>query len=140
MHSLILCGMNRAEQKELLAWVELHRCCAVCWWPESDGRRSLEVHHIIGGAGRKHDIRNYLRLCSHCHGVYHSGKIFSGRANLDKRILLGVKQECDPDNYDPVFLASLKHKKHLGYDPEPLPDYYTRERQQNLTSWTARSP
>jgi hypothetical protein len=132
--------MNKAEQKELLAWVELHRCCAVCWWPESDGRRGLEVHHLIGGAGRKHDIRNYCRLCSRCHGVLHSGKIFSGQPDLDRRILLGVKQECDPDNYDPEFLASLKNKKHLGYDPEPLPDYYIRERQQNITSWTARSP
>jgi hypothetical protein len=72
--------------------------------------------------------------------VLHSGKIFSGQPDLDRRILLGVKQECDPDNYDPEFLASLKNKKHLGYDPEPLPDYYIRERQQNITSWTARSP
>jgi hypothetical protein len=98
------------------------------------------VHHIIGGAGRKHDIRQYLRLCERCHGVYHSGKIYSAQPDITKNVLLGVKQDCDPDNYDPAFLASLKHKKHLGYDPEPLPDYYTRERQQNLTSWTARSP
>ena len=132
--------MNKKEQAQLLTWLAEHRCCAVCWWPESDGRRSLEVHHIIGGAGRKHDIRQYLRLCERCHGVYHSGKIYSAQPDITKKVLLSVKQECDPDNYDPVFLASLKHKKHLGYDPEPLPDYYTRERQQNITSWTARSP
>ena len=132
--------MNKAEQKELLAWVEQHRCCAVCWWPESDGRRRLEVHHLIGGSGRKHDIRQYLRLCDRCHGVLHSGKIFSGQPDLDKRIVLGVKQDCDPENYDPAFLASLKHKKHLGYDPAPLPDYYLQERERNTTAWRERSP
>jgi hypothetical protein len=51
-----------------------------------------------------------------------------------------VKQECDPDNYDPEYLASLKHKKHLGYGPEPLPDYYLKERERNTGSWTSRNP
>lgn len=132
--------MNKREQSDLLAWVALHRCCAVCYWPESDGRRGLEVHHIIGGAGRKHDVRNYLRLCERCHGVLHSGKIYSGQPDLDRRILLGVKQECDPDNYDPAYLASLKHKKHLGYEPEPLPEYYIEERQRNVGQWARRNP
>jgi len=72
--------------------------------------------------------------------VLHSGKIFSGQPDLDKRIVLGVKQECDPDNYDPVFLASLKNKKHLGYDPEPVPQYYLDERDRNVGTWTARKP
>ena len=132
--------MNASERSALLDWVALHRCCAVCWWPESDGRRHLEVHHLVGGAGRKHDIKCYLRLCSRCHGVLHSGKIFSGQPDLNVRILLGVKQDCDPDNYDPTFLASLKHKKHLGYDPEPLPEYYAQERDRNTGSWTSRNP
>jgi hypothetical protein len=61
-------------------------------------------------------------------------------ADLNNRILLGVKQECDPDNYDPEYLASLRHKKHLGYDPEPLPDYYAKERERNTGSWTSRNP
>lgn len=132
--------MNTTERAALLEWVAEHRCCAVCHWPESDGRRSLEVHHIIGGAGRKHDVRNYLRLCSRDHGIFHSGKIFSGLPDLDKGILLGVKQECDPDNYDPQFLASLKHKKHLGYEPSPLPEYYQQEREKNVGSWKTRTP
>lgn len=132
--------MNKQEQSDLLAWVSLHRCCAVCYWPESDGRRGMEVHHLVGGAGRKHDIRNYLRLCERCHGVLHSGKIYSSQPDLDRRILLGVKQECDPENYDPVYLASLKHKKHLGYDPAPLPEYYQDERQRNVGQWARRNP
>ena len=132
--------MNSKDRLVISAFVEVHRCCSVCWWPESDARRRLEVHHIIGGAGRKHDARNLLRLCERCHGVFHSGKIFSCQEDLNKGILLGVKQECDPDNYDPEYLASLRHKKHLGYDPEPLPDYYLQERERNTGSWTSRTP
>jgi hypothetical protein len=130
--------MNASERASLLEWVAEHRCCSVCWWPESDGRRRLEVHHIVGGAGRKHDIRNYLRLCDRDHHTLHSGNKL--HPDLDNRILLGVKQECDPDNYDPEYLASLRHKKHLGYDPEPLPEYYLQERERNTGSWTSRTP
>jgi len=132
--------MNAAEKRALLEWVALRRCCAVCWWPESDGRRSLEVHHLIGGAGRKHDVRQYVRLCERCHGVLHSGQIYACQPDLNRRILLGIKEECDPENYDPAFLASLKHKQHLGYEPEPLPDYYVQERQRNARGWKYRQP
>ena len=126
--------MNEKERGALCDWVALHRCCSVCWWPESDGRRRLEVHHICGGYSRSngHDPRNYLRLCSQCHGIYHSGKVVGLFPDLNKRILLGVKEECDPDNYDPQYLAQLKRKKHLGYDPEPLPEWYAQERYANL--------
>lgn len=132
--------MKKSERDALLEWVQLHRCCAVCWWPESDGRRRLEVHHIMGGAGRKHDIRNYLRLCERCHGVLHSGRIYGGFPDLTNAILLSTKQECDPDNFDPAYLASLKHKKHLGYDPEPVPQWYLDEREKNVGSWKHRKP
>lgn len=132
--------MNKSERDALLEWVQLHRCCAVCWWPESDGRRRLEVHHIMGGAGRKHDIRNYLRLCERCHGVLHSGRIYGGFPDLTNAILLSTKQECDPENFDPAYLASLKHKKHLGYDPEPVPQWYLDEREKNVGSWKNRKP
>ncbi len=130
--------MNKQERSELLDWVQYHRCCAVCWWPESDGRRRLEVHHLQGGAGRKHDIRNYVRLCGRCHDVLHDGSVAGNFPPLYKSTLLHVKQECDPDNYDPTYLASLKHKKHLGYDPEPPAEWYLQERENNLTK--ARKP
>lgn len=132
--------MNKAERSALIEWIQLHRCCGVCWWPESDGRRQLEVHHLVGGAGRKHDVRNYLRLCCNCHTVLHSGSKVTGLVDLSKGTLLTAKQECDPDNYDPTYLASLKHKKHLGYDPEPLPDYYREQRERNVKGWTHRTP
>lgn len=132
--------MNKAEKIALQAWIDLHLCCAVCWWPESDPRRHLEVHHLQGGAGRKHDIRNYLRLCNNCHTVLHSGTRLTGLPDLDKGILLGVKQECDPDNYDPTYLASLRHKKHLGYEPAELPDFYKEQRIRNVRGWKDRRP
>lgn len=124
--------MNKGEQAVLLEWVQLHRCCAVCWWPESDGRRGLEVHHIQGGAGRKHDIRNYLRLCGRCHDVFHDGRVAGNYPSLYKSTLLWAKQQSDPDNYDPQYLASLKMKKHLGYEPEEPHEFYMQERQDNL--------
>jgi hypothetical protein len=132
--------MNKQERIDLQAWLEEHRSCAVCWWPESDGRRWLEVHHLVGGAGRKHDIRQYVRLCNNCHTVLHSGTFLTGLPDLNKGILLGVKKECDPSNYDPVFLASLKHKKHLGYEPEELPEAYKEQRIRNVGPWTSREP
>lgn len=132
--------MNKAERAALLEWVALHRCCAVCWWPESDGRRQLEVHHLVGGAGRKHDVRQYVRLCNNCHAVLHSGSKVTGLPDITRGILLSTKQECDPENYDPEFLASLKMKKHLGYDPEPLPEYYVQQRARNVRGWTDRTP
>lgn len=132
--------MNKQEQADLHEWLQEHRCCAVCWWPESDARRWLEVHHLVGGAGRKHDIRQYVRLCNNCHTVLHSGSYLTGLPDLTRGILLSIKQECDPDNYDPVFLASLKHKKHLGYDPEPLPECYQEQRVRNVGPWNQREP
>ena len=44
-----------------------------------------------------------------------------------------AKQETDPENYDPSFLASLRRKVHLGYDPQPIPQFYLDERETNLT-------
>lgn len=132
--------MNKSERSALIEWVQEHRCCGVCWWPESDGRRRLEVHHIVGGAGRRHDIRNYVRLCDNCHTVLHSGSRVTGLHDLNKGILLAVKQECDPDNYDPSFLASLRLKKHLGYEPEPIPDHYLQQRELNVQGWHCRKP
>lgn len=132
--------MNKAERAALIEWVQEHRCCAVCWWPESDGRRKLDVHHLVGGAGRKHDIRNYLRLCDNCHTVLHSGTRVTGLPDITHAILLSTKQECDPENYDPTFLASLRMKKHLGYDPEPVPDFYLKQRELNVQGWHCRKP
>lgn len=130
--------MTKEERAALMEWVQYHRCCAVCWWPESDGRRQLEVHHLQGGAGRKHDVRNYLRLCGRCHDVLHDGLVAGKFPPLYKKTLLWAKQQSDPENYDPEYLAGLRMKKHLGYDPEPPDEWYLQERDVNLTR--ARKP
>lgn len=103
-------------------------------------RRRMEIHHLVGGAGRKHDRRNLISICSNCHAVLHSGSRVTGLPDLTPAILLFTKQECDPDNYDPVYLASLKRKKHLGYEPEPIPEAYLQQRQANVKGWIFRRP
>jgi hypothetical protein len=129
--------MTAKERRDCDAWVQLHRCCAVCWWPESDGRRRLEVHHLQGGAGRKHDPRNYLRLCGRCHDVLHDGKLAGNYPHLYKGTMLWAKQQSDPENYDPAYLASLRMKKHLGYEPQEPDAFYLAEREANL-SWSRK--
>jgi hypothetical protein len=132
--------VNKADKLLFQEFAALFRSCAVCWWPESDMRRRMEIHHLVGGAGRKHDRRNLLTLCSACHSVLHSGSKVTGLVDLNRCILLTAKQEADPEYYDPSFLASLKMKKHLGYDPEPIPDYYLKQREVNVQGWPYRNP
>lgn len=103
-------------------------------------RRRLEIHHLVQGAGRKHVRQALLSLCSNCHAVFHSGSKVTGLNDLNKGILLTAKLESDPEYYDPVYLASLKRKKHLGYDPEPIPEPYLEERQRNVRGWIYRKP
>lgn len=132
--------MSKSDKLVLQEFAAEHRACAVCWWPEGDMRRRMEIHHLVGGAGRKHDRRNLLTLCSNCHGVLHGGSKITGLHDLNKGILLTAKQESDPAYYDPNFLASLKRKQHLGYEPEPIPEPYMQQRQRNIRSWSARTP
>jgi len=132
--------LNKADKLLLQEFAAEHRSCAVCGWPESDMRRRMEIHHLVGGAGRKHDRRNLVSICSNCHSVLHSGSRVTGLPDLTPAILLSTKLESDPEHYDPVYLASLKRKKHLGYDPEPIPEPYLQERQRNVRGWTYRKP
>lgn len=132
--------LTRADRLLFQEFAALFRSCAVCWWPESDMRRRMEIHHLVGGRGRKHDRRNFLSLCRNCHEVLHSGSRLTGLPDLNKGILLTCKQETDPEFYDPVFLASLLHRKWLGYDPEPVPEWYLSQRERNVSSWSARKP
>lgn len=133
-------SLSKAEKLLLQEFAAEHRSCAVCWWPESDMRRRLEIHHLVGGAGRKHVRQNLISICSNCHTVLHSGSVVTGLPDLNKGILLAAKQESDPEYYDPAYLATLKHKKHLGYDPEPIPEFYMEQRQRNVKGWSSRNP
>lgn len=132
--------LTKKDKLTLQEFAAQFRSCAVCWWPESDMRRRMEIHHLIQGAGRVNDRRCLLSLCSNCHTVHHSGSRVTGLPDITKGVLLGCKQESDPEYYDPAYLASLRRKKHLGYDPEPLPDAYKEARTRNVKGWSYRNP
>ena len=132
--------MNNKERSILMGWIQEHRCCAVCHWPESDGRRGLHVHHMEGGYARSagHKLFNYLRLCSRCHDIFHAGRISGLSPELDRSTLLTAKKESDPKHYSPISLARLKHHQSYRYKRKPIPAYYLAERTRNL--WPTRSP
>lgn len=134
--------MNKAESEAADKWLATQKRCAVCWWPKDDQRRATELHHICGGSARSkgHDPRNYLLTCERCHGIHHSGKIYGLSPDLTVAMFLTAKLESDPDNFDPEYLAYLRNKKHLGYDPAPIPDFYLTERKANERPWMERKP
>jgi Holliday junction resolvase RusA-like endonuclease len=85
-----------------------------CWICASNQR--LVIHHICGRRGKNpHDRRNLFRACDTCHRIFHDG---GGDYEVTAANILWCKRDRDPDYYDPEFLASLRGKKHLGYEPE----------------------
>ena len=75
--------------------------CAVCHWPEHDTRRRLEIHHLMSGSARKNDRRNFLRLCSQCHGIYHQGKVFGNFPDRISVYYLGANASQTPSTTTP---------------------------------------
>lgn len=85
-----------------------------CWICDSDCH--LEIHHICGRRGKRpHDRRNLARLCRRCHSCLHSGCSINGVTDAN---VLFAKRQHDGENYDPSYLAGLRHRVHLGYEPE----------------------
>lgn len=124
-------GSQSADRKLLGEYAEGHMRCAICHYRKYRPGRHMELHHIVGRYGKaKHDHRNLIMLCNTCHWAVHNRvpPPFDGLSNCH---VLAAKQEEDPDLFDPEFLASLRRKKHLGYDPEPIPDAYLEERVHN---------
>ena len=108
----------------------LHHRCAVCHWPAERTGRRLELHHIMGGAGRKNLPcgSNFLALCSRCH--WHLHHVTEQRGGLAPGSILTAKAEED-GSVDIEKLAALKRRKALPYDPAPIPDSYLEERIRN---------
>jgi len=102
-----------------------HHRCAVCHWPDDRWGRRLEVHHLVGGPGRKHLPFNLVLLCSRCHTCVHQR--VHGHPDVPKGCLLAAKREEDGRVY-PKRLAALKHQAALLYDEEPIPEFYKQER------------
>jgi len=124
--------MDCCESNEITMsdYMMLHPHCAICHWPGTRKGRRLELHHIVAGPGRKNppDGSNWLCTCSRCHVAIHSRIPEYGE--LSKGAVLTAKiQEDGP--LDLQALASLKHKKHLGYDPEPIPEPFLQDRIRN---------
>lgn len=88
----------------------------------------LEVHHIVGAAGRKDVVPNLLTLCRGCHDEYHRGQ------RLTPGMLLTAKRESDPENYDESVICELLGRKCLPerWLPTELPAWVYQERERNL--------
>lgn len=107
----------------LQEFAEENDYCAICW-----AVQGLHIHHIAQGAGRIHEKFNLLRLCFNCHHLVHSG----GRTrDVSRGQCLTAKLSSDPQNYDPESVAALRHRLHLGYDPELLAPWMLEERKRH---------
>lgn len=116
-----------AARKLMASYAEAHDRCAVCWWRKFRPGKRLELHHIAHRNGANpHDHRNLILLCADDHYGYHSG----GKRNLTLGQILTAKRDEDGD-VDVVFLASLRRRKSLSADLEPLPEWALQEREAN---------
>jgi len=106
----------------------LHPFCAICHWPARRAGRLMELHHIVGGPGRKDCIENWLNLCSRCHHAVHNKLPDYGE--IPKGACLVAKAEVDGE-VDLQKLASLKRRKALPYDPEPIPEAFLKDRRRD---------
>jgi|GEM_PF-5581650 len=126
-----LSAKKRKQSEDSRALLEAyalgHDRCAICWFRKYRPGRSMQIHHITGRFGRQcHDHRNLILLCDTCHHAVHNRvpPPFNGLSNAH---VLTAKLEEDGD-LDLVFLPSLRRRKYLGYDPEPILQPYLDER------------
>jgi len=103
----------------------LHNFCAVCHWPAQRRGRWMELHHIVGGSGRKDVEINYLCLCCRCHHAVHNSLPEYGE--IPKGSLLAAKMEQD-GSVDEKGLAALKGRHGLPYDICPIPETFLADR------------
>jgi len=85
----------------------------------------MEIHHIVGAAGRKHDSFNLILLCARCHARVHTRVM--DNPDIPRGAILTAKEEED-GSVDCDKLAALKHRRALPYEPEPIPDWYKEQR------------
>jgi len=87
--------------------------------------RWMEVHHIVGGAGRKDIPENWLLTCNRCHHAIHNKLPEYGE--IPKGAVLTAKEEEDGP-LDLELLASLRHRKALPYEPCEIPKPFLDDR------------
>lgn len=129
-HLAFLKGENAESGMTPQEYMLLHPRCAICHWPATRKGRSLELHHIIGGAGRKNlpDGSNFLCLCGRCHHFLHG--VSEDKGGIPPGAILFAKIE--EDGYvDLDKLAQLKHRNALPYDVCEIPEQYLEDRKRN---------
>ncbi len=113
--------------RQLAQYAESHNRCAVCWWRKYRPGRRMELHHIQGRRGpTPHDPRGLILLCADCHYGFHSG----GSRSLDVCQIMQAKREED-GAVDIEYLASMRGRKGMPCDPQPLPEWAMQERIEN---------
>lgn len=123
-------GLSKQE------YMLLHRECAVCRWPDYRQGRRLELHHIVGGSGRK-DLpcgSNWLCLCSRCHRAVHDRIPEYGE--IPKGSVLQAKEDAD-GFVNVKLLASLTGRVSLPYDQCDIPEKFLADRHKRggLAPW-----
>jgi hypothetical protein len=105
----------------------LRQHCAVCHWPAARQGRRLELHHIVGGSGRKNPPSgiNWLCVCNRCHEAIH--RKVPGYGELPRGSVLTAKLEAD-GHVDEAGLAALKARRALPYEREPIPEAFLHDR------------
>ena len=117
--------MSKDEHDDKYLYMETYgRQCAVCHWPSDRKGRWMELHHIVGGRGRKDITENWIPLCCRCHHACHNTLPEYGE--LPKGAILRAKAELDGCN--PEVLASLLHKKSLSYEECDIPEKFLQDR------------
>ena len=103
----------------------------IAYTPGIDHARGLEIHHIVGGAGRVHERCNLSRLCSLCHRLLHGDRvpIHGGGHVPELRLdhILQIKFENDAKHYDRHRIRELRGKIYLPA-ARRLPTWFYRER------------
>lgn len=88
--------------------------CFSCGWSGGGtlwGFPKIDNAHIIGGAGRKHDRRDIIRLCHFCHRVSHGDtiKIDGKKApQISLENMLWLKFKIDAEHYDREYLREIR--------------------------------
>lgn len=104
---------NTAERR---MYAEFAEQFGFCWatGERETVHRTLDIAHIVGGPGRRHDRRGIVRLAREIHMASHGERLHVA----DERIphlnifnLCWLKERFDPDNYDPDFIRSIRTKR-----------------------------
>lgn len=104
------------------------KCWACQWQPlpqlDSVAFNPSEIHHVVGGAGRKHDRRCLVVLCKVHHMLAHGETIKTNDGYKLPALTIGqvlwLKIVFDRDYYDLDYIRSLRHKHNEPIEPEPV--------------------